>query len=167
MTRRGLEKSVRSHLLPPSFSALFHGQAQCREKAEKAANASYLSLGAKGLSACRHITLRPPHTPARLNLPSNPPFPSFSSSNSRPVVVPLAGVCLSRFPSSFSPPLLYSVSPFISWRSSVPFSTNVGAEGHRGFQNTAEIYISTRNIWLGGDRGAICFVPSFVCTTCF
>lgn len=59
-------------------------RAQCREKAEKAANASYLSLGAKGLSACRHITLRPPHTPARLNLPSNPPFPSFSSSNSRP-----------------------------------------------------------------------------------
>lgn len=85
-------------------------RAQCREKAEKAASASYLSLGAKGLSACRHITLRPPHTPARLNLPSNPPFPSFSSSNSRPVVVPLAGVCLSRFPSSFSPPLLYNVS---------------------------------------------------------
>lgn len=75
-------KKACSPLPFPLFST--DKRAQCREKAEKAASASYLSLGAKGLSACRHITLRPPHTPMRLNLHLLTPFPSFSSSNSPP-----------------------------------------------------------------------------------
>lgn len=70
--KRALPSSLSSLPFPrPFFSVLFQQadkRAQCREKAGKAASASYLSLGAKGLSACRHITLRSPHTPARLNL---------------------------------------------------------------------------------------------------
>lgn len=43
---------------------------ECSLATEKVRRTSYLSLGAKGLSACRHITLRAPHT-AALTSPSN------------------------------------------------------------------------------------------------